>query len=369
MSDDRAAKIAINTVSFMSPVLFQRLIKAFGSAVQILGTKDNGLTGVEGVSPKMARSIVELEPEKIVEKEEAYADKIGASIYTSGEPGYPEELSNVFSPPPVISIAGEIRYEDKTSIAVVGARNASLYGKLVTEKLVAGLAEKGVTVVSGLARGVDGIAHRMAIGRGGRTIAVLGCGLNIYYPPEHRSLQKKIVEHGAVVSQFSFTQGPEKMTFPMRNRVISGLSLGVLVIEAGEKSGALITAYAALDDNRDVFAVPGPINSPKSVGTNRLIKKGSAKLVQNVDDIIEELPDYILDNLKGEQSRLPIEGEEKLTHEEEKIMAIMDPHEPRHIDHFIRGCGLPTNSVSAILLALELKGKVKQFAGKLFIQC
>lgn len=369
MNNERAAKIAINTVSFMSPVVYRRLAMAFGSALQILKTKESDLTSVEGVSPKMAGQIAGLEPEKIVEKEEAYADKIGATIFTLGEPGYPEELGNVYSPPPVISVAGEITYKDKISIAVVGTRNASPYGKLVTEKLVAGLAEKGVTVVSGLARGVDGVAHRMAIGRGGRTIAVLGCGLNIYYPPEHRQLQKKIMDHGAVVSQFSFTQGPERITFPMRNRVISGLSLGVLVIEAGEKSGALITAYAALDDNRDVFAVPGPINAPQSVGTNRLIKKGSAKLVQNVDDIIEELPDYIVDRLKGEQSLLPIEVEEKLTQEEEKIMAIMDPHEARHIDHFTRGCGLPTNSVSAILLALELKGKVKQFAGKLFIQC
>lgn len=369
MNIERESKIALNTIPFLSAVAFHKLIAAFGSAPKTLKANAVDLCRVDGITEKMAKQIVELDVLLAVEKELDYADKIEAEIITLGEDEYPEQVSNIFSPPPVLSIIGRVDWDESVCIAVVGTRSATTYGKLAVEKLVTDLVEKGITVVSGLARGIDGIAHRSAIKGGGRTVAVLGCGLNIYYPSEHRDLQKKIPNHGAVVSQFPFTAGPEKLTFPMRNRVISGLSAGVIVIEAGEKSGALITAYAALDDNRDVFALPGPVNSAKSVGSNKLIQKGFAKLILNADDVISELPEYVKKKLKGAQPALALKNSEPLTDEESKIMAIMDPHEAKHIDYFSNLCGLPSNIVSAILLALELKGRIKQIAGKLFIQC
>jgi DNA processing protein len=307
------------------------------------------------------------DPVELAEKEIAYADKIGASIITMGEEGYPEPLLTAFAPPPVLSINGDWLKSDSVSIAVVGTRNPTNYGKIMTQKMTTALVNAGFTIVSGLARGVDGIAHRTAIEQGGRTTAMLGCGLNIYYPPEHRELQKQIPKHGAVMSQFSFTIRPGKTLFPIRNRVISGLSIGTLVIEAPEKSGALITAYSALNDNRDVFALPGPVNSRNSEGTNKLIKKGHAKLVQSVDDIIDELPDYIRDQTRTKQVSLNLQEVSKLTEDEKTVIGHIDNSE-RHIDHVAVNSGLPLSKVSAILLSLEIKGLVKQVAGKMFLR-
>ncbi len=367
MNDERLCKIALNTVPFIGPVTFHRLIAAFGSVSETLQEKAENLSRVERVSRKMADQILRMDPISVARREIELAQKIGADIFTFGEEGYPEPLVNIYSPPPVIYMSGQWSEKDSTSIAVVGSRTPTGYGRSVAEKLVKDLTAKGLTIVSGLARGIDGVSHRAAIAANGRTIGVLGCGLNVYYPAEHRELQKKMAQHGAVISQFPITMGPDKMFFPMRNRVISGLSLGILVIEAAKKSGALITAYAALEDNREVFAVPGPVNSAKSEGTNQLIKKGHAKLVQNVDDILEELPEHIRKTLYDKQSELPLGREDPLSKNEIKIMTLVD-HEEKHIDFLSGQSGLPSNSVSAILLALELKGKVKQLAGKQFVK-
>ncbi|MBI4667433.1 MAG: DNA-protecting protein DprA [Nitrospinae bacterium] len=364
--DDRDYRIALNAVPFIGPVIFHRLVAAFGSAMEVFQTPVARLAEVEGVSEALAKKISGTDPLKVSARETQMAEKLGASINLLGEDGYPKPLENIYSPPPVLSIAGDWREEDELAIGVVGTRAPTSYGKMMAEKLAGALAELGVMVVSGLARGVDGLAHRGAMNAGGRTAAVLGCGLNIYYPAEHRDIQKKIPDTGAVISQFPFIAGPDKIHFPMRNRVVSGLCLGVLVIEAAEKSGALITAYAALDDNRDVFALPGPVNSPKSEGPNRLIKKGHAKLVQSVEDILEELPEYVLGKLKARQAQLPLETPIPLTPEEQMALEAMD-HTERHIDIIAQSSGLPTPMLSAILLTLELKGKVKQMPGKLFM--
>lgn len=365
MSDEKIALIALNAVPYLGPTPYHQLLKRFGSAVNALKAGADELSSVHGISPSLAKKIAALDPEKTAKKELEYAKKVDASIVTFRESAYPSQLSAIVCPPPVISIQGEIAEEDYYSVAVVGARRPTAYGRAMTEKITKELAATGATIVSGLARGVDGLAHRAALAASGKTIAVLGNGLNIYYPGEHRELQKKIIQNGAVVSQFSFTQGPDKTTFPIRNRLISGLSLGVVVIEAGEKSGAKITAYAALDDNREVFALPGQINSPASVGTNTMIKKGHAKLVQTVDDILEELPEALWK--KGSQQALKMTEKklESLSDEESKVLEHVDG-QAVHIDIITTASGLPPNIVSAILLALELKEIVKQTPGKLF---
>lgn len=363
--EDKSFRIALNATPFVGPVTFHRLVAAFGSARRVFAAGISDLKEVEGVSEGMARKIVETDPEKISLRELDLAEKLGASIVTVGDTGYPAPLVNAYSPPPVLSIKGEWKQSDQLSIAVVGTRSPTQYGRSQAEKLSSELARLGITIVSGLARGVDGVAHRAALAAGGRTVAVLGCGLNVYYPPEHRDMQKRIPESGCVISQFPMATRPDKVTFPMRNRIVSGLSLGTLVIEAPEKSGALITVYAAIEDNREAFAVPGPVNSPKSDGTNSLIKRGHAKLVSRVEDIIEDLPDYAKQWVTQRQGSLPLAPAVKLSAEEEIVMEALSA-ELQHIDVVTQACGLPPNMVSAILLSLELKGVARQAPGKMF---
>ena len=363
--EDKSFRIALNATPFVGPVIFHRLVAAFGSARDVFTAGISSLKEVEGVSEGLARKIVETEPEKTALRELARAEKLGARIVTLGDAGYPAPLINAYSPPPILSIKGEWKESDQLALAVVGTRTPTQYGRAQAEKPSSELARMGITVVSGLARGVDGVAHRAALSAGGRTIAVLGCGLNVYYPPEHRDLQKRIPENGCVISQFPMATGPDKVYFPMRNRVVSGLSLGTLVIEAPEKSGALITVYAALDDNREAFAVPGPINSTKSDGTNKLIKKGHAKLVQRVEDIIDDLPYYAKQWVTERQGSLALAPTVTLSAEEEIVMEALSP-DGQHIDVITQACGLPPSMVSAILLTLELKGMARQAPGKLF---
>lgn len=363
--EDKSFRIALNATPYMGPMTFHRLVAAFGSARNVFCAGIENLKEVEGVSEALARKIVETDPEKIAQRESDLAEKLGANIVTIGDPGYPEPLVNAYSPPPVLSIKGEWKQGDQLSIAVVGTRAPTQYGRSQAEKLSTELAKLGITIVSGLARGVDGVAHRAALAVGGRTVAVLGCGLNVYYPPEHRDMQKRIPESGCVISQFPMATGPDKVYFPMRNRVVSGLSLGTLVIEAPEKSGALITVYAAIEDNREAFALPGPVNSPKSVGTNSLIKRGHAKLVQRVEDIIEDLPDYAKQWVMNRQGSLPLAPAVTLSAEEEIVMEALSA-DCQHIDLITQVCGLPPNMVSAILLTLELKGVARQAPGKMF---
>ncbi len=366
-AEEKERLIALNSVPYITPETTHSLLDEFGSARAVFRAKTARVAETANVTQGIANCINEMEPAKVAQRELDYADRVGASIVTHDETAYPKLLSETYAPPPVISIAGELLAEDRFVLAVVGPRRPTSYGNMLTEKLVTGLVKAGVTIVSGLASGIDGLAHKTALREGGRTIAVIGCGLNIYYPPHHRELQKRIAQgrDGAVISQFPFTTEPSKVTFPMRNRIISGLSLGTLIIEAAQKSGALITAYASLNENRGVFALPGQVNSKTSYGTNSMIKKGHAKLVQDVDDILEELPGYEKQRLK--QKQIPLIPEEPLTDEEERIFKILD-HKETHIDRITQETGLPAQMVSAILLALELKERVKQAPGKFFIK-
>ncbi|NIQ01511.1 MAG: DNA-protecting protein DprA, partial [Nitrospinaceae bacterium] len=290
-------------------------------------------------------------------------EKLGLRILTLESPEYPELLQSIYDPPPVLYCQGRPLNGYTASLAVVGTRTATNYGRLMTEKLVSALAERGVGIVSGMARGIDTLAHRAALQGGGETVAVLGCGLGNTYPPENVSLRERIVERGTVVSEFPVTMRPEKNNFPARNRVISGLSYGTVVVEAGETSGALITAQFALEQGREVFAVPGNINSPASRGTNQLIQTG-AKLVDGPEAILEELPFPVRETLKEKESSPG--HDESLSEEERKIFSLLS-HEEKHIDSLIENSQLSPAEVSATLLKLELRGWIRQLGGKMYI--
>lgn len=272
-------------------------------------------------------------------------------MITPSDSEYPQRLKLIHDPPDHLDIIGQILPQDDLALAVVGTRKFTSYGREVTEKLVGELAAAGLTIVSGLARGIDTLAHEAALAVGGRTLAILGSGIHIIYPPENQELCKKIVQKGAVISEFPPEMGPTNFTFPRRNRVISGVSLGTLVIEAGEKSGALITAQEALNQSREVFAVPGSIFSPVSVGPNFLIKQG-AHPITTASEILEILDVEVRGRMQEAGRKLP-------GSEEEKVLFHILESGPKHIDDLIRESGLSTATVGAILAMMEIKGIVK----------
>ncbi len=283
----------------------------------------------------------------------------GVRALTWRDPDYPPRLLQIPDPPPVLYLRGHLMPEDEWAVAVVGTRRASAYGKTVTGRLVADLAVNHVTVVSGLARGIDGEAHRATLKAGGRTIGVLGCGLDLVYPPEHRNLAREVVENGALVSEYPLGTPPEASNFPPRNRIISGLSLGVLVVEAGVRSGALITADYAADQGRDVFAVPGDLYKRSSVGTNRLIQDG-AKLVAGAEDILEELNLMMVAQQAEVRAVVP----------ETETEALLLQHlslEPIHVDEISLRVDLPIAEVTSNLALMELKGMVRQVGGMNYV--
>lgn len=358
--DETAAYIALNALSSIGPNNFHHLLARFGSAAAVFKADKSALTAVEGVGPKTAEQILQSTPEKTAAAEQKRAEKEGMEILTTFDERYPKNLKACHNPPPALYVAGTLGEADRLAIAVVGTRSPTPYGKIMGENFSATLAKRGFTIVSGLARGIDTAAHRTAIEAGGRTIAVVGCGLDICYPPENRDLFAKIRGHGAVVSQFPFGTEPEKWNFPIRNRIISALSIGVLVIEAGDKSGTLITAYGALDEGREVFAIPGRADSPKSVGCHRLIQKG-AKLVTSPDDVIAEFPPEVqaLTQKPADPARYA------LTSPAQSIVALLGEGE-RHVDFIIGETKLPPSVALGLLLELELKGVIRQLPGKLF---
>ncbi len=301
----------------------------------------------------LLRSRISLEAE--MEKLERY--KVRALTYE--DPDYPARLREIYDYPPVLYVRGHLPPKDIPCLAVVGTRRPTIYGRQVTEEIVADLARSKITIVSGLARGIDSVAHRTALDAGGETVAVFASGLDIVYPGENAKLAQAIMEHGALVSEYSLGVRPKGDNFPRRNRIMSGLSLGVLVVEAGEGSGALITANQALEQNREVFAVPGSILSPASRGTNRLIQEG-AKLVCNCNDILEEL------NLTMVAQQLEIEEFQPASESESAIAKQLTP-EPCHIDEICRRSGLPMSEVSSTLAMLELEGVAKHVGGMYYV--
>jgi DNA processing protein len=295
-------------------------------------------------------------------------------IVTLEDADYPQALRWIPEPPPVLYVWGTLQPEDSLALAVVGSRKPSPYGQAAAQRLSAALAQSGFTVVSGLARGIDSLAHQAVLHTGGRTIAVLGSGINVIYPPEHRRLYEAISRQGAVVSEFAFDTKPDRWNFPRRNRIISGLTLGTLVVEASEQSGSLHTARHALEQGREVFAVPGRIDVPSSRGTNNLIKRG-AKLVEGIEDILDELPEAVrlavrLPGTAGTAlaSAAGVSMPTDLAADEACVLGLVAPEET-HIEAIIQASALPAQVVASVLVTLELRGLVRQFPGKFFTRC
>jgi DNA processing protein len=328
----------------------------------------DGLQAIEanlpGISEKLA--VVQKSREFTEEVERLQTSRV--TLLTFVEPLYPSSLRWIFDPPPVLYVRGTLQPCHSLAVAVVGSRKPSPYGRAVAQRLSAALAKNGYTVVSGLARGIDSLAHTGALNAGGQTLAVLGSGINVVYPPENRGLCERIEAQGAIVSEFSLDTKPDRWNFPRRNRLISGLALGTLVIEATAHSGSLHTAQHALEQGREVFAVPGRIDAPNSQGTNRLIKRG-AKLVEDIGDILEEFSAAVRTSAHHYQapvthatdSQTPVD----LNDQEAQVWALLQTEE-RHIDAVIQASQLPAQVVASILVTLELRGFVQQFPGKLF---
>ena len=351
--------LGFNLVKGIGPAKIQALLNYFDNLQAAWHASKEQLQKI-GFDNRSIANLFTAREELNLEKCLANVHNIGVSLLTWDSENYPSYLREVDGAPPVLYVHGSLEEIDRWAVAVVGTRRLTVYGRQVTQELVTGLVLNGVTIISGLARGVDAVAHKTALEHGGRTIAVLGSGPDCIYPPENRALARQIVNgHGAVITEYGLGVQPDAKNFPPRNRIISGLSLGVVVVEAGERSGASITAKFANEQGRDVFAVPGNINSPASKGTNRLIQQG-AKLITSVDDVLEELNLAMVLEHSAVQLALPE------TPEEASLFEYLSA-QPIHVDDLSRSTGLESSTVSSTLTLMELKGIVRQVGGMNYV--
>ncbi|QTA82425.1 DNA-processing protein [Desulfonema limicola] len=367
--DQKTAEILpwfiLRSVPGIGNLLFKRLLDRFKLPENALTASYEELVSVNGITDRLARAVIGHKTSDPVKREIELIDAKGCKIITMKDPEYPGLLLQIPDPPPFLYVYGDLG-SCSANIAVVGSRNATRYGMFTTKKLSADLAVLKFTIVSGMARGIDTAAHSGALDAGGKTIAVLGSGFEKVYPAENIALFHRIARSGAVITEFPLNAGPEPHHFPVRNRIISGISLGTVIVEAAKKSGSLITARLALEQNREVFAVPGNIHSFKSAGTHSLIKQG-AKLVENAQDIVEELSHLI----RFHMAKNHISPEDILKHaprlspEQLQVVQALGPY-PVHIDELIRKLSINPGNLSSILLQLELKGIVVQSPGKMF---
>ena len=351
---DKRYWVGFNLVKGIGAVRLQGLRDHFGDLALAWQAPLDALQAA-GLSSKLAERVVQIRASVDLDKYMARVAAQGISILTWEDELYPKRLKEIDQPPPVLYERGALSDEDSWAVAVVGTRRVSAYGRQVAEDVAAFLANSGVTVVSGLARGVDAIAHQSALKAGGRTIAVLGCGVDRIYPPEHMQLAEKIIASGAILSDYAPGTAPDAANFPPRNRIISGLSMATVVVEAGETSGALITAQFAVDQGREVFSVPGSILAPQSKGTNRLIAQGAHPML-SARDLLDVLNLGRVTEQREVRKILP--GNEI----EAKLLSVLT-HEPKHMDEIRNQTGLPIERVSATLVMMELKGMVRQVGG------
>jgi DNA processing protein len=348
--------LALNRVPYLGAARFRRLEGYFGDLADAwnAGVGELKAAGMEG---RVANEIVAARGRTSPDAELEQLRRAGVMALNWHDSGYPARLKEIADPPPVLYVKGQLLPADQRSVAVVGTRNATSYGREATARLTADLAQRGVTIVSGLARGIDAVAHRAALGSGGRTIAAVASGLDIVYPKEHTGLFQDIQEQGAAISELPLGVRPDRRWFPRRNRLISGVSLGTLVVEAGETSGALLTVKHALEQDREVFCVPGSIFSPASQGTNALIKEG-AKLVMDHEDVLEELNLTVVSHQM--EMRAVFQTEDDPLDDKEGLLLRHLGHEPMHIDEIRRLARLPISEVSSALAMMELKGVIAQ---------
>ena len=357
--------LELSSIPRIGPQKIRALVSHFLDPMEVLRASPRELVRVPGIDKKLAASIVHRkESEQFADEQLRRLNKVGGRIITYWEKEYPELLKKIYDPPVLLFVLGEFAADDRHSIAIVGTRHPTPYGQHVSEAITRELAKLGITIVSGLARGIDTVVHATTLRAGGRTIAVIGSGLDVPYPPENRKLLESIAEGGVVVSEFPMGAKPDAPNFPRRNRIISGLSLGTVVVESAEDGGALITATTALDQNREVFAVPGNITERRSAGPNKLIREGRAKLVQGVEDILEELRPQLRHILKKDREPEPAV---QVTIFERALLDVLGS-EPIHIDEIAERAQTTTADALVNLLSLEFKGLVRQFPGKMFLR-
>ena len=350
-ADELKYWVGFSRIPGIGRVRISQLKEYFGS-LQDAWKAPEGRLKQAGLDSRSIDAMLTLRPRISMDAEMEKLERYKVKMFVCEDSLYPSRLKEIYDYPPVLYVRGELPAEDEPCLAVVGTRRPTIYGRQVTEEIVADLARGKITIVSGLARGIDSIAHRATLDAGGKTISVFASGLDIVYPGENAKLAQEIMEHGALVSEYPLGIKPKAENFPLRNRIMSGLSLGVLVVEAGERSGALITAHQAVEQNREVFAIPGSILSPASQGTNRLIQEG-AKLVRNYTDILQEL------NLTIVVQQAEIKEFSPADEFESAILKQLTS-EPSHIDEICRRSGLTMPEVSSTLAMLELKGIAKQ---------
>lgn len=349
----------------------RNLVNHFGDAREVVQATPRELCRIEGIDQKTAVAIARFTRGPAMQEAGAIADdqirklaRVSGRLVTFWDSEYPDSLKRIYDPPVFLFVCGRFSPTDTSSVAVVGTRTPSPGGSLLAERFAAGLARLGVTVVSGLARGIDTVAHGAALKAGGRTVAVIGSGIDVIYPAENTPLARRVSERGALVSEYLMGAKPDAVNFPRRNRIISGIALGTLIVETGVEGGAMITAMTALDQNREVFAVPSSVQERRRSGTNRLIKEGKALLTESVEDIIAELAPRLKD-LRAVPAASP--PAEELSLFERRVFDCLGD-EPLHIDQLAAQAGLATGDILVHLLSLEFKGMVRQMAGRMFVK-
>jgi DNA processing protein len=365
--DSKEALIALNLIEHVGPVRARLLLEHFGDAPKILAASKSALLRVRNIGAETAEAISTWEKTIDLAGELKRIQEFGCHVLIQSDADYPEMLRQIYDPPLALYVKGALTAKDKNAVAMVGSRMTTHYGIEVARKLAYQLAYVGVTVVSGGARGIDTASHQGALSAKGRTVCVLGTGINIVFPPENAELFERIAANGAVITQYPFNRKADKQSFAIRNRIVAGMTLGAVVVEANLTSGALITANFATEYGRQVFAVPGRIDSPRSKGCHELIKKG-AKLCEGAEDILSEF-EYLFpaSNRPAAPNETGVLPALSLSENEQKVYDALS-NEESTIDEVIRRSGLPSSTVSVALLSLEMRRLVKQLPGKLFVR-
>lgn len=365
-ADDLADRLLLSLVSGVGPKLRRALLERFGSPSAALDAAPSELRSVPGIGPKLTSALVRARQEIDVAAEIELCRERQISIVAQNDPAYPRSLAEIHDPPGVLFVRGAIESCDALAIAIVGSRHATRYGLEQAERLAGSLSRAGLTIISGLARGIDAAAHRGALAAGGRTLAVLGSGVLNIYPPEHQELAREVMAHGAVISETPPRSAPVSGAFPQRNRLISGMSLGIIVVEAALQSGALITARHAMEQGREVFAVPGRVDNRMSRGCHQLIRDG-AKLVETADDVLEELGPLVAAATRRDGAVVHHPAELLLNDAEQQVLAAIGAS-PTSIDEVIAVSRLPTPQVLATLSVLEMRRLVRRLSGNLVLR-
>jgi len=351
--------VGLSLLPGVGPARFHKIMTHFREPERAWRASEAELLRL-GVDQKFMPQLLAKRRALSLDREMERIERLGVQVLTRDDPSYPQQLAETFNAPPLLYVRGEIRPSDAQSLGVVGTRTPTDYGKELASRIVPQLVGAGLAIISGLARGIDSIAHHQALQAGGRTIAVLGCGIDVIYPAENRRLFERITQQGAVITEYPLGTKPDAYNFPARNRIISGLSLGTLVVEAQNGSGALITADYAVEQNREIFAFPGRATDRSSAGCNRLIRESRAKLVCEVEDILDEL------DVTAAVQQLEIKAAIPANDEESKLLMLLS-HEPVHVDDLVRQSLLPSPTVASTMMMLELKGVVRQVGAMKYV--